>query len=467
MVHNNDAPAPNSPLPSTVDDITANCPHIRILVLGKTGCGKSSLINKVFGVNKAEVCHDRPGTADIHTGFRHSSNNRFILHDSEGFEPGESEKLEKVKRFITERTRSEAPDNEKLHVIWICVSVPMANDRVIETGVQEVFNMAQERKLPAIIIFTKYDRLVTTAIWEDSDAADRLDKEGKWQKGEHKASKAFENLCIGPWREAVGKVPLMVSTHPRYKDTIKVVIEATDKEIQQQTGIFSHTEPHSLNFTAAQRLNTNMKIDASIDIGRLKYWSGLLSNTDFSGKKLRQCLDVIHHDIVSVWNIRNSNLLIGDAFKAKLIVLVDDLVSNPSTPTDGDGLALPTVAALASAATTPLGITIIAAGVTLHFLKWIYDVYENTSGNVACVMGYVIDLTIVMHRLSSAVEISEKTVESVLVDYAKSSQISQVHNDIRKFINDNPLLHLGDNDYTLKEIIRLIEKHRVQVPIVQ
>jgi hypothetical protein len=27
----------------------------------------------------------------------------------------------------------------------ICISVPTANDRVIETGVEEVFKMAQER----------------------------------------------------------------------------------------------------------------------------------------------------------------------------------------------------------------------------------------------------------------------------------------------------------------------------------
>jgi hypothetical protein len=79
-------------------------------------------------------------------------------------------------------------------------------------------------------------------------------------------------------------------------------------------------------------------------------------------------------------------------------------------------------------------------------------------------MGYIIDITIVMHRLSSAVDVSEQTVESVLKDYAKSSQISQVHNDIRRFINHNFPLRLRDNDYTLNEIIRLIEKYRIQVP---
>ena len=114
--------------------------------------------------SEQEVCHDRPGKADINTEFRHSSNNRFILHDSEGFEPGENAKFDTVKRFIEERTRSEMPPNARLHVIWwvqgssscpnsswrtrryrICISAPVANDHAIETGVEEIFKMAQER----------------------------------------------------------------------------------------------------------------------------------------------------------------------------------------------------------------------------------------------------------------------------------------------------------------------------------
>jgi hypothetical protein len=172
---------------------------------------------------------------------------------------------------------------------------------------------------------------------------------------------------------------------------------------------------------------------------------------------------VIHRDIVSVWNIHDSNYLVGDDFKARMLVLVEDLVTNPNTPTPGDGLAVATVAALASGATTPAGITIIALGLVGRFLQWISDVYQYTPGNVACMMGYTVDLTVIMHRLS-AVEVSKERVVSILEDYAKSGHISQAHNDIRKFVSGIPALRLGDKDYTLNEIIRLIEKHRVQAP---
>ena len=145
----------------------------------------------------------------------------------------------------------------------------------------------------------------------------------------------------------------------------------------------------------------------------------------------------------------------------------------------GDGLGVATVASLASAATTPAGIAIISLGLAGQLFKWIFDIYQNTyvcgqglgrhadytfsPGNVACVMAYIADLTIVMHRLSST-ELSEERVVTILTDYAKSKAISQVHNDIRKFVKDIPTLRLKDKDHALDEIIRLIEKHRVQVP---
>jgi hypothetical protein len=61
-------------------------------------------------------------------------------------------------------------------------------------------------------MFTKYDKLVTTEIFPALDIIGHLNEEEIWQYGEDKARKTFENLCIGPWRKAVGKVPLMVSS---------------------------------------------------------------------------------------------------------------------------------------------------------------------------------------------------------------------------------------------------------------
>jgi len=146
-----------------------------------------------------------------------------------------------------------------------------------------------------------------------------------------------------------------------------------------------------------------------------------------------------------------------------MTVLVDDLVSNHNTPTSSDGLTLATVAALAGAASNPAGIVILGVGSIVWIAKWLFDVYQNSSHNTACVMAYIVDLTIIMHRLS-AIEISEESAVSTLKSYARSGEIAQVHNDIRAFSSRIPGPRLSDKDYTFDEIIRLIEKHRVQVP---
>jgi len=131
--------------------------------------------------------------------------------------------------------------------------------------------------------------------------------------------------------------------------------------------------------------------------------------------------------------------------------------------------------AFATATSSPLGIAVASVGSAVLFAKWVFDIYQNTfvahlpfhlsnadfilsPSNIACIMGYIVDLTIVMHRLFT-VDMSEEHVISVLEDYVKSGEIAQVHNNIRKFVNNMSTLRLANKDYTLDEIIRLIENH--------
>jgi hypothetical protein len=73
-------------------------------------------------------------------------------------------------------------------------------------------------------------------------------------------------------------------------------------------------------------------------------------------------------------------------------------------------------------------------------------------------MAYIMDLTIVMHRLFT-IDVSEEHVISVLDSYVKSGELAQVHNNICQFVNSGSLRRFGE-DNVLKEIINLIEKHR-------
>ncbi|KAF8260581.1 hypothetical protein EI94DRAFT_1610268, partial [Lactarius quietus] len=65
-----------------------------------SGVGKSSLINRVFGIDAAQVQNHRPGEADIQREFVSPQNPYFVLHDCEGFEPGDLSNFETVSKFV-------------------------------------------------------------------------------------------------------------------------------------------------------------------------------------------------------------------------------------------------------------------------------------------------------------------------------------------------------------------------------
>jgi hypothetical protein len=108
-----------------------------------------------------------------------------------------------------------------VYTLRICISVPLAGDRVTEAGVEEIIKMergrgvfppvpAQSRlkyhlAVPLIVVFTKYDQLVGVAIY---NAPAELDDDEAQSYGEKKASKAFKELCVDPLQETVGNVLL-------------------------------------------------------------------------------------------------------------------------------------------------------------------------------------------------------------------------------------------------------------------
>jgi len=138
----------------------------------------------------------------------------------------------------------------------------------------------------------------------------------------------------------------IVSTQPKFRDYIEKLAATTDEVItahsrtisaspgvqRTQTGIF----PVTLAWSVSQRASRDINLQASIEVGRSRYWRGLGSSDDFAGRILASCVEVIHADIVSVWNLPDEDrYLSSNTFKVEISHLVQDLSTPPRPQPNG------------------------------------------------------------------------------------------------------------------------------------
>jgi hypothetical protein len=80
--------------------------------------------------------------------------------------------------------------------------------------------------------------------------------------------------------------------------------------------------------------------------------------------------------------------------------------------------------------------------------------------NITSVMGYIVDLTVVMNNLFALAQLSKKEVSTILDKYVKSGKRDRVHNEIRQFVADTSNIRfVQGKDHVLDKIVRLIEIH--------
>ncbi|KAG8749004.1 hypothetical protein FRC14_001769 [Serendipita sp. 396] len=461
-------------LTPTTEDILDICPRFRVLLIGKSGVGKSSLINKAFGVDDALVSHSAPGQAEIEKEIVSIVNPRFVLHDSRGFEPGETSNFDAVCNFILSRNLK--PDlKDKLHAIWVCMATPASGSRILETGVEELFRRKKDGdfgEVPMISVFTKFDELVDREVMKleiaNSKLSKKLSDREVFESARQNANKAFEGECVVPFQTSSNvRIPYKaVSTQPGYETTLTDLIEITFKNVQQ------HVSPEAAVSTAiAQKPNSAVKIEGCIAVGKLRYWRSLASSVNFPGKTLKACLDVIHTDIIEVWNLNDPKLnLKSKEFKALMSNLVEESVQGkvPSSPNKGLATSVPILAAIAgivgalSGPAAPIVIPIVGAFV---LAKWAYDVYQASRSNLERLMAYIIDLTLVMQNifwLADAADgthpTSRRLIKLAFRAYSESDTNGKVHVLIQEHVKQAKSFIPGGQDATLEAIEDIIRQ---------
>lgn len=279
----------------TTDELLRICPHFRILIIGKTGVGKTSLINRTFGIDEARPAHDKRGKANIEKPLVSKRNKRFILHDSLGFEPGENSNIAVVQSFI-ERRKNHEDVKEQLHAIWLCFQIPIDTygQRLMETGME---NFLREKKtilgdIPTVFVFTKYDKLVDAieSRWEE-EGREYLESDVEVAAAEY-----LKKHCIECIERLTGEhnIPyLVVSTRARYQDKLKQLVQLTYQKVSEHFAQQQGTGPSAVSTVTvmAQRVVPSLNITASIEVGKQRYWGAVFAaGNSFSGHKIQDCL---------------------------------------------------------------------------------------------------------------------------------------------------------------------------------
>ncbi len=123
--------------------------HANVLIAGRTGVGKSTLVNSIFQGDLATTGQGRPVTKNTREITKEDV--PLSIFDTRGLEMADfSSTLEALKSFVSER-RSDPDEKKHIHVGWVCIAEDL---RRVEEAETELAAMLAEF-MPVIAIITK------------------------------------------------------------------------------------------------------------------------------------------------------------------------------------------------------------------------------------------------------------------------------------------------------------------------
>ena len=140
---------------------------LNVMVMGKTGVGKSTLINNMFSEPLAEVGIGKPVTDEIRKFEKPDF--PLAIYDTPGLELGGVNSVEKllagVTKVITEGIAT-GDVGQAIHCIWYCVSTPSHRfEKTEKLFIQRFLEETGQFKVPVIIVLTQsYSKADTLAL---------------------------------------------------------------------------------------------------------------------------------------------------------------------------------------------------------------------------------------------------------------------------------------------------------------
>ncbi|KAH9977505.1 hypothetical protein BJV74DRAFT_860737 [Russula compacta] len=418
----------------TVRRVFSDNPRFRILIVGKTDSGKSSLINSIFKVDmpRKTVPENERRTVDINVGFIPPENRRLIVHECSAFQSGVGQNIQTILRFITSHTGPSCPASERLHAIWICVPTSDVIESKLGEGVAEIL---RQNVVPVVLVATKFDLVVNRVL------SDMGGKAHFYERARANAHGMYEQSCHTLFPGNPRNIPAeTVSTWPRFGDLFVKLITTTHRLIT----MYSHetregnAQIHSTPFvwSVAQRFSDELIIQATIEVGYGRYWRSLWSSRDFTNQILEDCVDVVHTDIVEVWSLDDGyEYLLGREFRDQMSALVRDLVESQMDPSAGSRLNRIPAARRGS------------------------NIYQNSIENIRYMMGYIVDLTVILRSIFvSGHDVSASKIHEAMNHHVVSGLHRRIHRDIRQFVTEANSFAHSRNDPIIGKITELIRQ---------
>lgn len=135
-------------------DVLAEMAPPNIVVIGKTGAGKSSLINAVFG---KELAKTGTGLAVSDAFIRYPKSNEsdtcVVVYDSAGYEMGKDDKFKlDVFEFFEEKKKGDI--RNQIHLVWYVILAP---GKRIESFDLQILKRLREDCIPVLVVLSQCD----------------------------------------------------------------------------------------------------------------------------------------------------------------------------------------------------------------------------------------------------------------------------------------------------------------------
>lgn len=129
-------------------DVLKEMPPVNVLVVGKTGVGKSTLINAIFREKLATTGIGKPVTKSVTRITK--ENIPIVLYDTKGLEleKNESEIIAEVHEFL----KKKESENDPIHVAYFVISAQSA--RIEDAEINLINELA--KFVPVILVLSKY-----------------------------------------------------------------------------------------------------------------------------------------------------------------------------------------------------------------------------------------------------------------------------------------------------------------------